>query len=74
MEMKFPKGGSPHARSNIRDFLGRSFRGEIKNGRVFFFFFMEEINAYYPSASGNFYDAFACKHACGRASAYLNTN
>lgn len=39
MEMKFPKGGSPHARSNIRDFLGRSFRGEIKNGRVFFFFF-----------------------------------
>lgn len=30
-------------------FLGRSLRGEIKNGRVFFFsfsLFMEEINAY----------------------------
>lgn len=39
MEMKFPKDGSPHTRSNIRDFLGRSFRGEIKNGRFFFFFF-----------------------------------
>lgn len=67
MEMKFPKDGSPHTRSNIRDFLGRSFRGEIKNGRFFFFFFlMEEINAHYPSAPD---DAFACKHACERASA-----